>query len=962
MLAHDPDYLHNYSSSLPTRVLKNFIDDNLNCFPSILIVDNNAENVDVLARIFEGSNYIVRQATSSSDALNLVQADAPSLILIAAQINRGSGFEVCAALKRSPETSDIPIIFIYAMNAVEDKAKGFEAGGVDYITYPFESQEVLLRVENQLKIRSLQKQLEFKNIQLNQSITSQLKAEERCRNIIENSISDRKQAEKKAELLTAVTHGINTSDDFQSALTVTLEGICEVTGWIYGEVWVPTADNAVLECHPAWHLNQNFLENKQLQAWQDFRYYSEGLTLSPGHGLPTQVWQEKRAIWLAPIESTSAALNLRESLAQACGIKTGAGFPILTQQGRMLAVLVFWTGASQAQPQNVMKQVDAVTMQLGTVLHNKQITAKLAGLFAAMRDVILVLNSHGYCLEVVETNPDLLYASSQWQVGKSLWELFPSDQASAFCRCIWEALKGNKTTAIEYSLLVQGQEMWFSANISPISEHTVIWVARDVTQRKQSESMLHQREAELARTSRFLDSIIETMPIAVFAKDVKNDFRYVLWNRGSEEMYGFDRQQALGHTLGDLIDPALAEHLTQEHEMLIKNRQLMIADEVFHLDAQTQIWQRVRKLPLVDDQDQVTHLLYLAEDVTECKRLESELKQAEEKYRSIVENAVDGIFQTDPDGAFLSANLALAKLYGYNSPEELIASLGNSHQLYVDPSDRDRFIAAIQSTGTVSHFEAEVYCKDGSTRWIEENAREVRDDQGKLLYYEGIVTDITRRRQAELALRVEKENSEQLLRNILPEPIANRLKQENSAIAESYEEVSILFADIVGFTALSAQMQPIELVSLLNRLFSEFDHLVEQHQLEKIKTVGDAYMVAAGLPIPRDDHADAIAQLAIAMQVTAQNFATHMNQPLQLRIGINSGIVVAGVIGIKKFIYDLWGDTVNIASRMESQGEAGRIQITEATYTRLRDRYNVTPRGNVFVKGRGIMNTYWLSS
>lgn len=204
------------------------------------------------------------------------------------------------------------------------------------------------------------------------------------------------------------------------------------------------------------------------------------------------------------------------------------------------------------------------------------------------------------------------------------------------------------------------------------------------------------------------------------------------------------------------------------------------------------------------------------------------------------------------------------------------------------------------------------------------------------------------------------QKSEQLLLNILPEPIANQLKQNSSAIAEQFNEVTILFADIVGFTPLSARLKPIEIVSLLNEIFSNFDALAQDLGLEKIKTIGDAYMVAAGLPIPREDHAEAIANMALAMQAAIDRFQTKRGENIQIRIGINTGIVIAGVIGTKKFIYDLWGDAVNIASRMESSGEAGSIQVTEATYERLKDKYIFQKRGVIQVKGKGKMVTYWL--
>ena len=209
-------------------------------------------------------------------------------------------------------------------------------------------------------------------------------------------------------------------------------------------------------------------------------------------------------------------------------------------------------------------------------------------------------------------------------------------------------------------------------------------------------------------------------------------------------------------------------------------------------------------------------------------------------------------------------------------------------------------------------------------------------------------------------LAVEQEKAERLLLNILPEPIAEQLKHSQDAIAEHFDEVTILFADIVGFTPLSAKLGPIELVSLLNRVFSTFDHYAERLGLEKIKTIGDAYMVAAGLPLPRRDHAEAIAEMALAMQQAVTELQNELNEDVRIRIGINTGVVVAGVIGTRKFIYDLWGDSVNIASRMESTGEPGSIQVTASTYELLRKKYVLKHRGQVKVKGKGEMDTYWL--
>jgi class 3 adenylate cyclase len=210
-------------------------------------------------------------------------------------------------------------------------------------------------------------------------------------------------------------------------------------------------------------------------------------------------------------------------------------------------------------------------------------------------------------------------------------------------------------------------------------------------------------------------------------------------------------------------------------------------------------------------------------------------------------------------------------------------------------------------------------------------------------------------------LVIEQEKSERLLLNILPEPIAKKLKAGYTNIAEGFAEVTILFADIVNFTQLSEQISPKELLKFLNEIFTGFDCLTELHSLEKIKTIGDAYMVVGGIPELRSDHAQAIADMALDMQQEVAKFNARHKTTLNIRIGINTGPVVAGVIGTKKFIYDLWGDAVNTASRMESQGIAGCIQVTQSTYEYLQDNYQFEARGVIQVKGKGEMTTYFLT-
>ncbi len=215
--------------------------------------------------------------------------------------------------------------------------------------------------------------------------------------------------------------------------------------------------------------------------------------------------------------------------------------------------------------------------------------------------------------------------------------------------------------------------------------------------------------------------------------------------------------------------------------------------------------------------------------------------------------------------------------------------------------------------------------------------------------------------RAETLLAKEHARSEALLYNLLPEDIAARLKVEpDKIIADNLPEVAILFADIVDFTPRAACLPPEEVVGFLNRIFSRFDELAEKHRLEKIKTIGDAYMVAAGMPCQVSDPVHRVAEMALDMQRAVEKMASEFPEGLQIRIGLHAGPAVAGVIGNKKLFYDVWGETVNTASRMESHGAAGRIQVTGAAYEELKDDYGFEERGFVEVKGMGQVQTWWL--
>lgn len=346
---------------------------------------------------------------------------------------------------------------------------------------------------------------------------------------------------------------------------------------------------------------------------------------------------------------------------------------------------------------------------------------------------------------------------------------------------------------------------------------------------------------------------------------------------------------------------------------------------------------------------------HLKTAIAQQQRLEELLQITQTKNRALLQAIPDLIMRISIDGVYLdfieAQNMEIltataAERLGKNIDEVLPAELAQQYR---------QAIQQALATADIHSFEYQLAIHDNLRDY---EARVVACGETEALL---IVRDITQRKQMERALRLEQEKSERLLLNILPRSIAEQLKQQQVSIANRFEEATILFADLVNFTQLSAELSPIELVDLLNQIFSAFDQLADQHGLEKIKTIGDAYMVVSGIPEPQPNHAEAIAEMALDMQQAINQIRWHGNHKLQLRIGINTGAVIAGVIGLKKFIYDLWGDAVNIASRMESHGIAGGIQVTATTHKYLKHKYTFQERGLIEIKGKGKMQVYLLT-
>lgn len=463
-----------------------------------------------------------------------------------------------------------------------------------------------------------------------------------------------------------------------------------------------------------------------------------------------------------------------------------------------------------------------------------------------------------------------------------------------------------------------------------------------------------------------LDPATSTVVIEILA-DITQDIQ----QRGQIEKDTQDLELIIAELLGrgqgkgrsqlaPEITRAVMSKMFKANQRLLKTQADLLNVEGALRNANELLEQRIEQRTL---QLQKT-IKRLQNEATDRQQAELLLRESQQRFSAIADNVPGVVYRAvlHPDGAVSMPYISprTLEIFGI-SVEEF-----NEHLEWVfdmaHPEDRAELNEMVRrSAKQLMTFEHEYRVSSffKKVKWVRIISQPHRHENGDTVW-DGVIIDISHQKQIEESLKAEQEKSENLLLNILPKEIVRQLKVGNNAIASRSENVSILFADIVEFTTLSTQVSPNDLVTMLNEIFSSFDMLTDQLGLEKIKTIGDAYMVVGGLPTPRPDHAEAIAEMALAMQRSISKFKRGDDTSFRLRIGINTGPVVAGVIGIRKFIYDLWGDAVNVASRMESHGLAGGIQVTEATYELLKDKYSFWHRGKIFIKGRGEMDTYML--
>ncbi|OOG73002.1 adenylate/guanylate cyclase domain-containing protein [Algoriphagus sp. A40] len=348
-------------------------------------------------------------------------------------------------------------------------------------------------------------------------------------------------------------------------------------------------------------------------------------------------------------------------------------------------------------------------------------------------------------------------------------------------------------------------------------------------------------------------------------------------------------------------------------------------------------------------------------DLFKKHEIESLIQEQNKRFQVICSSKNDAIITSDESKRILFWNKGAEYIFGFTSDEAIGQPITliiphELHHSHNEGMERMNQGKEPRVLGKVLELKA---VKKGGEEFPIELTLGSWDNDGKR-YYSGIIRDITEKKKAELIILNEKKKSEELLLNILPKQVAEELKSKGKATTKRYGNVSILFTDFKDFTVMASSISQIKLVKELNEIFSHFDDILESLQIEKIKTIGDAYFAACGLPEKNTDHAHRCIEAAKHMFRYLEVRNRKNKLQWKMRAGIHSGPVVAGVISKKKFAYDLFGDTVNIASRMESNGEVGKINISETTYELIREKYNCIPRGQIHAKGIGNLNMYFL--
>jgi PAS domain S-box-containing protein len=586
----------------------------------------------------------------------------------------------------------------------------------------------------------------------------------------------RKQAEEEVQLLLNLTQSITSAADFDQALRIALQTLCEATGWVYGEAWLPTADGASLACSPIWYCNRQGQDPQLIHAIEQVRQTLVGEILPLGSGIAGRVAAQCAPEWTPDIAQLGSEIMLptdvtgwRSRPEMRLNFKAHFGVPIVISRERgtpapagtlvnsmlnthgthLLAVLVFFMPTSRPSDERLTQLVSGVSTQMGMVLAHKQTEVELEALFQAMSDVVVVRDRQGRCLKIAPNNPNL-YKPAQDMIGKTAHETFPTEVADLLLSTIQTSLNTHKTINIEYKLNIQDQSIWLFTSVSPLSEDSTIIVARDISARKRLELALQQSEAKLSHVMNSADAAIAS--VRVFPNHTwQVEFRSV----GYEKIFGYpiptfeaDSNFWAAHVLPEDLDRYFAQ-LTAD---IVEGRSGIVEYRFHHGDG-TLHWISEIYTPCWDAVTQCWIVTTVDTDISDRKHIEQTLTRQQEFLRNVIDTPPNLIFAKDWNAQFMLANEAVARLYG-TTVEELI---GKSDQDFnPNPTKVEHFIQddrEVISTGQTKLIEEFVTSASGETRCFQTIKKPIASLDGRSTLVLGVATDITEHKQMEAALR-----------------------------------------------------------------------------------------------------------------------------------------------------------------------------------------------------------------